>query len=207
MLEPVLVELLPDDTDTSVHHVRGGDDVCAGPGMGECHGREHLQGIVVADLSLVVEDAAVAVVRVLAEAHVGHDQELRGGILDAAHGLLHHAVLVVGRGAGGILHTGDAEQEDSRYPLRGDLPGKRGQLVGGVPELTGHGLYGLLEGRAFLDEDGVDQVIHAEVRLPDHPPDRLIASQPAGSVLREHGFLRSGQWLGMLYILPLARAS
>jgi hypothetical protein len=65
----------------------------------------------------------VAVVGVLAEADVGHHDEVWVGVLDRARGELHDPFVVVGAGALGVLGVGDAEQQDGGQAQRGGLAG------------------------------------------------------------------------------------
>ena len=59
-----------------------------------------------------LEDAAVAVVRVLAHAHVGHHDQPGDRLLERADRLRDDAVLVVGAAADRVLGCRDAEQDD-----------------------------------------------------------------------------------------------
>ncbi len=97
VLEALVVQLAPDGRDAPVHHVRRGDDVGAGLGVGGGGAGEKLQAHVVEDLAgILLHDPAVAVARVLAQAHVRHDQQLGDGVLYGAGGELHDALRVVG---------------------------------------------------------------------------------------------------------------
>ena len=104
--------------DAAVHHVRGRDDVGAGFGMGERHLGQHLQGEVVVDVA-VLDDAAVTVAGVFAEADVGDDEQLRHLFLEGGDRHLDDALLVVGAGAGFVLLRRDAEQQ---HPGDAQLP-------------------------------------------------------------------------------------
>ena len=70
-----LVERLADRADPAVHHVRRRDDVGAGRRMRDGRAHELLDRRIVGDL-VVDDDAAVAVVGVLAEADVGDDEHV-----------------------------------------------------------------------------------------------------------------------------------
>ena len=74
LLEAALVERLPDGGDAAVHHVGRRDEVGAGDGVRE-RGLHEVRDRDVVDDLLAVDDAAVAVRGVLAQADVGdHDQ-------------------------------------------------------------------------------------------------------------------------------------
>ncbi len=72
-----LVERLADGADAAVHHVRRRDDVGAGGGVRDGRSHELLDRRIVGDL-VVDDDAAVAVVGVLAQADVGDDEHRPG---------------------------------------------------------------------------------------------------------------------------------
>ena len=63
-----------------------------------------------------VEQAAVAVVGVLAEADVGHDEQLGVRLLDRARGELDDALVVVGAGALGVLRSGIPKSRTAGRP-------------------------------------------------------------------------------------------
>ena len=86
------------------------------------HPGEERQGRVVLHLA-VLDDPAVAVRGVLAQAHVGHHEQLAAGGADRAHGLLHDAVVRVALGAHGVLRRGQAEEDDPADPQPLDLLG------------------------------------------------------------------------------------
>ena len=83
---------------------------------------------VVAD-GAVLHHAAVAVARVLAEAHVGDDEQVGHGVLHRAHRLLHDAVLGVGLGAARVLLLRDAEQQHGRDAHAGGVLALLDELV------------------------------------------------------------------------------
>src|SRR2546422_1048353 len=72
--------------------------------------REQLEGRIVADAA-ALDDAAVTVTRVLAEAHVGDDQEVGHDVLHGADRLLDDAVLGVRLGAARVLLRRHPEEE------------------------------------------------------------------------------------------------
>ena len=75
-MQPLLVERGANRADHAVDHAAGGDDVGARLAVRHGDAREDLERLVVEHVAVGVEEAAVAVVRVLAEAHVRHDDEL-----------------------------------------------------------------------------------------------------------------------------------
>ena len=73
--------------------------------------RDELDARVVVDAAVRVDEAAVAVVGVLAEADVGHDEQLGMRLLDRARRELDDALVVVGARALGVLAVGDPEEQ------------------------------------------------------------------------------------------------
>ena len=73
----------------------GAMTVDAGARVRERGLREQFERAVVVDVAVGVEDAAVAVIGVLAVAQVGDHQQLRQRVLDRARGALHDAVGIV----------------------------------------------------------------------------------------------------------------
>ena len=140
LLEALLVEGGADGADPAVHHVAGGDDVGAGLGVAHRLPGQQLEGGVVED-AVALDDAAVAVVGVLAEADVGDHAHLRDRVLDGADGLLHHPVVVVGLGAPGVLVLGDPEEDHRGDPHVPGGPDVLDRLVDRALGDAGHGLH------------------------------------------------------------------
>ena len=93
---PCLVERGADRADAAVHHVRRRDDVDARLRRTSAAVRDQqLERCVVVDVAAVVEDAAVAVVGVLAVAEIGRDHHLGQRRFDRADRALHDAVRIV----------------------------------------------------------------------------------------------------------------
>ena len=82
------VERLPDRANPTVHHVRGRHEVGPGHRVRQRHLHQVRHGHVVDDL-FAVEDAAVTVRRVLAQADVGDDDQVGNVPFHLADGGLH----------------------------------------------------------------------------------------------------------------------
>ena len=95
-VEAALVERLADRGDAAIHHVRRRDEVGAGHRVRQRRLRELLDGDVVEDL-VALDDAAVAVRGVFAEADVGHHEQVAHLALERAHRGLHRRI-GIGRG-------------------------------------------------------------------------------------------------------------
>ena len=126
---------------------------------------ENLEGLVVQDVAVGVEEAAVAVVRVLAEADVGHDDELRARFLERADRLLDRPVVGEALDTVRILRARDAEEENRLDAERLELTGFASELVDGELVDTGHRGHGAADAVAGNDEERVDEVVRLERRL------------------------------------------
>ncbi len=90
---PRPVEGGPDRADLAVHHPRGRDEVGAGLGLGDGHLAVAQDRGVVVDPAVRIEDATVAVIRVLVKTAVGDEHELvADGVPQGAQGDLDDAV-------------------------------------------------------------------------------------------------------------------
>ena len=107
----------------------GSDEVGSGGGVGQGDFGNGGDGAVVVDL-VTVQDAAVAVGGVGAEADVGDDGEVGSGVLDSADGLLHGAVGSAGIGAGVVFVARAAEENDARDAQCGGFGGEGGGAIG-----------------------------------------------------------------------------
>ena len=141
---------------------------------------QDLQGLVVVHL-MVVEDAAVAVVGVLAHAHIGDDIAVGVGGLNGPDALLHHAVGVPGGGTAGVLVGRDAEQQhpaDAGIHTSGDL---LTDPVGRITELAVQGGDGLLDVFSLHHKQRIDQTVRGHSGLPHHTAQGVAAAKSAGT--------------------------
>ena len=72
----LVVERRPDGCHLAVHHPRGSDNVGARFSLGQGNSAVNGQRRVVVDLAPRIEDAAMAMVGVLVETEVGHEDHL-----------------------------------------------------------------------------------------------------------------------------------
>ena len=94
-----------DAADPAIHHVGGRDDVGASRRVRQRRARQEFDGRVVDDFT-IDEQATVAVRGVLAETHVGDDEQVRHLALERADGGLHRRVRIPGCRPGRILAVG-----------------------------------------------------------------------------------------------------
>ena len=183
--ESGVVERLPDGGHLPVHHPAGGDDVRSGLRLGDGGPGVELDRVVVDDMPASVEDAAVPVVCVLAEAQVRYHQEI-GALLQAGDRLLHDSVPPVGSRSDGVLLRGDPEHQDGSDPAllyAGRDPVEPGQGMRGHPR---HGVRGSRLGQRLVEEHREDQLVLVETRLAHQVPDPLILPQPPEAHFRVH---------------------
>ena len=143
------------------------------------HAREQLERRVVLHLA-VLDDAAVAVRGVLAQAHVRHHQQLLAGRADRADRLLHDAVVGVALGAERVLGRGQPEQDHAADPELLDLLSLARHLVDRQVVAAGQRRDLAPQPLAGRHEQRVDQVRGRERRLAHHRAQPLAAPQPPG---------------------------
>ena len=137
------VQARADRGDLAVHHPAGGDDVRAGLGLARGRPGEQLDGGVVVHPAVGEERAAVAVVRVLAQAGVGDQDEVEVRVAEPAQRLLDDAVRDPAAGPDGVLVGRQAEQDHAADAERGERAGVHERLVRGHALHAGHGADGL----------------------------------------------------------------
>lgn len=156
----------------------------AGVGLDLGHLGVPLQGGVVVDAPVGVEDAAVAVVGVLVEAEVGHDDEVVPDLVaHGADGDLEDAVGVRPRGPVRVLllvlrHPEEHDPGDpGLHGLHGGLP----ERVHRVLDDAGHGLDGDGFRDALAYEGGEDEVGRVQPGLGDHAAHGGGGAEPPGA--------------------------
>ena len=143
------------------------------------HAREQLERRVVLHLA-VLDDAAVAVRGVLAQAHVRHHQQLLAGRADRADRLLHDAVVGVALGADRVLGRGQPEQDHAADPELLDLLRLARHLVDRQVVAAGQRRDLAPQPLAGRHEQRVDQVRRRERRLAHHRAQPLAARNRRG---------------------------
>ena len=107
--EIVLIKCGSNFGDPAVHHVRWGDDIGAGPGVGQrCFGK-YLQGRIVINL-VVDQKSAMTMVGVFTETDIGDDKQFRGFVFQFPDSPLDDPVLVVSSGTDTVLFLRNAEK-------------------------------------------------------------------------------------------------
>ena len=187
-----LVERAADARDPPVHHVARRHDVGPGARVDERHLGQDLDRRVVVDLPLAVlalaQDPAVAVVGVLVDADVGHDDEAGRCLLHRLDGARDRTVGVEAARPARVLRLGETEEEDTANPsfvglfrVRRGGPHRKLRDARHRPDGAG-----LVEGG--VEEEGPDEVARGEVRLPDEGAQGGGRSQAARAVEGEgHG--------------------
>ena len=147
----------------AIHHAARRHDVRAGLGLGQRDAPVQLDGGVVLHLAIRPEYPAVAVVGVLVEAEVGHQDELIAhAIAQGAQGALDDAVGVVGLRPGRILRRRDAEEDQAGDAERHETLGLDDERVDRMLGLAGHGRDRRRPVDTLADEERGDQIIDAQ---------------------------------------------
>ena len=135
-----------------------------------CHRdvRDAVHGEGVIEAAVVVQDAAVPVGRVLAEADIGYDEEVGEGAAEKADSRDNGALRVVCCGSQGVFGGGrerDAEEDDGFQALGYERGEEGDELVGAHASLAGE----TGDERAFVrvvgDEERVDEHALGELAL------------------------------------------
>src|SRR5687768_2135217 len=110
----------------------------------------------------VLEHAAVAMVRVLTEADVGHDDERRALASERSDRPLDDALGGPRAASLRVLRLGQAEEHDAADSPRSEVVALGHQLVYGEPELPGHRGDRLADTLAGPDEEGAQERVGRE---------------------------------------------
>ena len=121
----------------------------------------------------------MAVIRVLAETDVGHDDQVRTRVLERRDRLLHHAVVGVALETERVLRVRDPEQEHSLDAERRKLDRLACELIDRELVDARHGRHRPAHVGAGNDEERLDEVVWRERRLADEIAKRCSASQAA----------------------------
>ena len=140
---------------------------------------EDLERLVVQHLAAVAEQPAVAVVRVLAEADVGHDDELGRRLLERADRLLDDAVLGEALEPERVLRARDPEQEHGLDPEGAERPCFAHDPVHRQLVDPGHRVDRFANAVTRDDEERVHEVVGRECRLAHEVPERSGAPKAA----------------------------
>ena len=167
--------------DLAVHHRAGPYEVGAGLGVHDGGGRQSRQRAVVVDF-LSIENSAVAVRRVLAQAHVSHQREGQSFTTQPAQRLRHRAAWIVGARSLRIFGFGDAEQQDTADAEVGQARRLAQREVGRQPEVP-------LQRRDLMavvvsvdHEQRSDQLRWVDTGFSDERAQRGVCSQAPGSL-------------------------
>ena len=148
-----------------------------------------VDGGVVVDVPVLVDEPAVAVVGVLVEAQVGHDHEVVAHVrAQVAQGHLHDALGVPRARALGVLAGGHAEEDHGRHAHVGQLVHLLAQRLAGVLEHARQrgDLVRVVD--ALAHEQGDDQVVDRQPGLGHQPAQGGRAPQAPQPALRKgHG--------------------
>ena len=175
------IQFRPDGAHPAVHHVAGRHDVRAGFGVAGGGPREQFQRWVVQDFS-ALHDAAMPVLHVFAQTHVGDDEQRRQFLFQKPDGLLDDAIFGVGAGSFRIFLVRNAEQQDRRDAQRVGADGFAQEFIGRKLEHAGHGVDGAADLVPAAGEQRQHQLGDVQMRFGHEPAQRGRLPQPARAV-------------------------
>ena len=123
-----VIQKRADGPNASIHHVGRCDHVRARLDVRQGRTLQQLQGQIV-DNVLPLHDTTMAVISILAQAHVRNHHQGRHGLLEGAHGLLHSARRAVRFLPQRIFGLWQAKQQHRRYPMVYHAPGLLHSLI------------------------------------------------------------------------------
>src|SRR5439155_8727450 len=137
-------------------------------------------GGVVVDLAVTVaHDPAVAVVRVLAETDVGHQHEPGRGLADGAERARDDAVGIRRAARPRVLPFRNAEEEHGRHAEVRQTARFLGGAIDRELRDARHRRDGTLDGASRHDEERLHELVDADTRLANEPPERFTATETA----------------------------
>ncbi len=162
--------------DTTIHHVRRRDHLSAGFGVGQRLADQRVDSDIVLHVSVVVENAVLAVRGERIESYVGDDPQLRETRAQGASGALGDALRVPGFGRieGLLLQRCHRKQRQRRNAQRHQLFGLLEQQVDGQALHSRHRRHRLAAVLAVEHEHRQDQVIDGQ---------HIFAHQTAGKIV------------------------
>ena len=136
--------------------------------VGDSNILQNRQRLIVENVSVIIQNTAVAMVGIFAQAHVGDDDDVAVRRFDRPNRLLDDAI---GREIfcpHAVFLIRDTEKEDGRDVQPTDFINLTRQLVNGQPVLTRHGANFTACIRSVLDEKWIDEVVDGERCLLHH---------------------------------------
>ena len=181
----VFIQDFPNGGNPAIHHIRGGHHIRSCLDVGQGGFAQNRQGFVIVH-GMTMDNAAVAVVGVLAHAHIGDHIALGISSLDGADALLDNAVGIPGGGAAGVLVGGNTKEQhpaDTGGHTGGDfLP----DPVGGAAPLALQRGDGFPDMLPLYQKQGIHQTVRGYPGFPHHPAQIVTGTQPAWAVYKFH---------------------
>jgi len=191
----LLIELFANGGNAAVHHIARCDRVCPSLSVDPrcfCQKRECA---VVVDLPVFREQPTMSVFSVFTETDIRPDQEVGRPLLDRADGTWNQPVRIVASGTGGVLLIRNPEEDHRGNTQRLDPRGLHDQVVDRKLGDPGHTRDRIPDRLPRHDEEGMDEVVHGEGCLPQHPAPGRSATEPTHSLL----------WIGHRLLAPSSK--
>jgi hypothetical protein len=178
LLEAALIERRANRGDAAVHHVRGRNDVCARDRMRQGRLRQKTDGCIVDDL-VALDDPAMAMRGVFAQAHISDHEEVAHLAFERAHRGLHRRIRIGCGRSRQVLRVGQAKENHCRHAFRL----RRGRLfdrfIDRQLEDARHRADRLAHATSGRDEQRVDEAVWCQPRLADERTNGLGPAKPA----------------------------
>ena len=181
--EACVIERTTYHADSAIHHVARSNDVGPRARVRDRLAYQEVERGVVVHLA-VSQDAAVTVIRVLAHADVGDDDELRQLAFERAHRALYWSFVIPRAGAFGVLVIGNAEQQDTADANRRRRARIDEHLVHRRLMHARHGAHRLTHASSRAHEQRQHELRRCESRFAHEVAERGGASQAARTILR-----------------------
>ena len=176
-----IIQRIPNGSNPSIHHVRGGHHVRPRPAVRHRLFRQKLQSGIVEDLA-VPDNSAVAMGGIFTEADIRNNRHLGHRILECPNGLLDNAVIGIGFGSHFIFMLRNPKQNNRRDPQGSHLFHIFHQPVHGKLKDSRHGRHGTSFPPSGTYKHGINQILHAEVILAHHGAQGLGHSKTPGTI-------------------------
>src|SRR5260370_9958699 len=176
VLEFVFVQDFANGAHPPIHHVGWGNDVGAGARVRERLLGKNRHGGVICHFT-VLDDAAVPMVGVFAEAHVRYDKKFQICLANRFNGALHYAIGTERTGTTCVLGFRQSEKNDPEDPKRPHLTALLHNLIDGLLMDAWHRADFLADLGTRAHEHRVNEARCAQARLSNQAAKRLAPPQ------------------------------
>ncbi len=130
----------------------------------------------------LLDQAAVSVRHVFAQAHIAHQQQAGNFALDGPRRLLHNAVVRPGIGGDFVFRLRQSEEDDAGNAQRFHLGALFHRFVHRKIKDAGHGAHFLANAFSGANEQRIDKAFGAEPGFANERTHRFAATQAAWTI-------------------------